>query len=268
LYERVNETEIRALRDAYDAALRVDETPLPDGVTLERDGPLNRVSGYSFGGIVIYRDLGGVEGTELDALIARQVAFFRARGEAFEWKTHAHDAPPDLPERLRAAGLEPEDTETIEIAPVAAVAGETVLPAGVELVEVRDRASLDRIAQMEAEIWGDSRGWLADDLEAELAVAPDTLRIFAVEAAGETISAGWVRFPPGTPFATLWGGGTQPAWRGKGIYRALVAHRARLAAERGARYLEVDASHDSRPILERLGFVAVTTSTPYTWQPS
>ena len=46
-----------------------------------------------------------------------------------------------------------------------------------------------------------------------------------------------------------------------------LAHRARLAAERGCRYLEVDASDDSRPILERLGFVAVTTTTPYVWSP-
>jgi hypothetical protein len=31
------------------------------------------------------------------------------------------------------------------------------------------------------------------------------------------------------------------------------------------RYLYVDASPDSRPILERLGFVVVTTTTPYVW---
>jgi hypothetical protein len=29
----------------------------------------------------------------------------------------------------------------------------------------------------------------------------------------------------------------------------------------------VDASDDSRPILERLGFVAVTTTTPCVWSP-
>jgi hypothetical protein len=52
------------------------------------------------------------------------------------------------------------------------------------------------------------------------------------------------------------------------IYKATVAYRANLAAERGFRYLEVDASDDSRPILERLGFVPVTTTTPYVWRPS
>jgi hypothetical protein len=36
---------------------------------------------------------------------------------------------------------------------------------------------------------------------------------------------------------------------------------------RGVRYLEVDASDDSAPILRRLGFRAVTTTTPYVWMP-
>lgn len=73
---------------------------------------------------------------------------------------------------------------------------------------------------------------------------------------------------PGSGFAGLWGGGTVPAWRGKGIYRALVAHRARSAAEGGYRYLQVDASDQSRPILQRLGFLALSTTTPYEYRPS
>jgi GNAT superfamily N-acetyltransferase len=71
----------------------------------------------------------------------------------------------------------------------------------------------------------------------------------------------------GTAFATLWGGSTLPAWRGRGIYRALVSHRARLADARGFSLLQVDASDDSRPILERLGLEAITTTTPYVYTP-
>ena len=67
----------------------------------------------------------------------------------------------------------------------------------------------------------------------------------------------------GTEFASLWGGGTVPAWRGRGVFRALVAHRAALAAARGCRYLQVDASDDSRPILQRLGFVQLAVTTPF-----
>ena len=73
---------------------------------------------------------------------------------------------------------------------------------------------------------------------------------------------------PGTPFATLWGGSTLPPWRRHGIYKGLVVHRARLAAQRGYTYLQVDATDHSRPILEGMGFVPVTTTTPYIFRPA
>jgi GNAT superfamily N-acetyltransferase len=65
----------------------------------------------------------------------------------------------------------------------------------------------------------------------------------------------------------LWGGSTLPQWRGRGVDRALVAVRAALATTRGVPYLHVDASDDSRPVLERLGDTAVTTTTAYVWTP-
>jgi GNAT superfamily N-acetyltransferase len=86
-----------------------------------------------------------------------------------------------------------------------------------------------------------------------------------VAVAGETpIAAGRVEFHPGGEFAGLWGGGTLPAWRGRGVFRSLVAHRAALASARGFRYLRVDASPESRPILQWLGFVELATTTPFT----
>jgi GNAT superfamily N-acetyltransferase len=94
------------------------------------------------------------------------------------------------------------------------------------------------------------------------------MRVYVAEADGQQVSAAWIRFVPGTDFAGLWGGATLKEYRGRGIYKALVAVRAADAIERGYTYLQVDASDDSRPILERLGFVAVTSTTPYIWRPS
>lgn len=260
--------DVAALLDAYDAQLRAHVSPrLPKGVLVERDGPLVRYAGYGERGFVGYRDLAGLEGRELDELIARQVRTFRDRGEPFEWKLHAHDQPPDLAKRLRAAGFVPEDEETVVIAPVAAVALEPSVPEGVRLREVDERADLDRIVQMQEAIWNDDSSSLADSLERDLAADRDGLTIVVAESGDLVVCAGWVRFPEGTEFATLWGGGTLPGWRGRGIYRAVVAYRAKLAEERGLRYLQVDASDNSRPILERLGFVAVTTTTPFIWSP-
>lgn len=258
------------LLGAYDAQVR-DRVPdpLPQGVTVERDGPVVRFLGLTGGGFVVYRDLGGLEGADLDELIARQVEVFAARGERFEWKLHGHDRPEDLPQRLLAAGFVPEETETIVIVPVAEIAGEVRLPEGVSLREVTSRADLLRIAALEQAVWGESdqEDWLVNMLESERAVDPDALAIVVAEAGSTVVCAAWIRFEGDTDFATLWGGATLPEWRRRGIYRATVTCRATLAAERGFRYLETDASDDSRPILERLGFTAVTTTTPYVWSP-
>jgi GNAT superfamily N-acetyltransferase len=256
---------------AYDAQLRVHVSDrLPQGVTVERDGPLVRFLGLANRGFVLYRDLGGLEGAALDELIASQVQAFAKRGERFEWKLHGHDQPTDLPQRLRAAGFVPEDTETVVIAPASDIAGEAPLPEGVSLREVTSRADFERIAALEEAVWGheDQRSWLVEMLESERAVDPEALTVVVAEAGMTVVCAAWIRFEGETEFATLWGGATLPDWRRRGIYRALVAYRASLAVSRGFRYLETDASADSRPILERLGFTAVTTTTPYVWSPA
>lgn len=115
---RVPDPDDAELLARYDAQLRAQlPDRLPEGVHVERDGPLLRFIGSGHGGFVGYRDLGGLDGTQLDELIARQVRVFADRGEAFEWKLHGHDRPADLAERLVAMGFVPEDMETVVIAP-------------------------------------------------------------------------------------------------------------------------------------------------------
>jgi GNAT superfamily N-acetyltransferase len=264
----VTELDIAALRAAYDSQLRAYDPELP-GVPVEHDGPLKRVHGPG-GGYLVYQELGGLDGPELDALIARQRDLFRDRGERVEWKLHGHDRPADLADRLAAHGFVPEPRETVVIGPVAPLAAALpVVPPGVRLRDVTERADFDRVARMETAVWEEDRGWLADLLEREITAHPTGLAVTVAEdvETNEVVSAGWVRFVPGTAFATLWGGSTLPAYRRRGLYRALVAHRARLAQANGYTLLQVDASDDSRPILERLGFVAVTTTTPYVYHP-
>jgi GNAT superfamily N-acetyltransferase len=89
---------------------------------------------------------------------------------------------------------------------------------------------------------------------------------WVAEAEARVVSAGRLNRVEGTEFAGLWGGATRPEWRGKGIYRALTSARARHALGEGVRYIQSDCSAMSRPILERSGLVAVTTTTPYVWK--
>ena len=71
-------------------------------------------------------------------------------------------------------------------------------------------------------------------------------------------AAAWIRYYPDSRFAELYGGATLPAHRGKGLYKALVQARAKEARERGIRFLVVDTSPMSGPILQRHGFVFLT----------
>jgi GNAT superfamily N-acetyltransferase len=256
-----------AVLAAYDE-LRVSLPAVPAHVRAERDGPLVRTMGWPRGGMVEYRSTPGLEGDALDELIARQVGIFAERGERFEWKTHAHDRPADLPDRLRAAGFVADESETVLAAVASAMAVAPALPPGVALREATEVADFERIADLEARVWGDpdTRG-LAEMLAERRAFDPRSIAVYVAEADGELVCAAWVRFRGDAAFATLNGAATVPEWRGRGVYRALLAQRAGLAAERGCRYLQVDASEDSRPILERLGFVALTTTTPFNWTP-
>jgi len=109
---------------------------------------------------------------------------------------------------------------------------------------------------------GDDSGF-GRRLLARLGDNPPTVAAVVAVAGDAPICAGRVEFHQGTEFASLWGGATLPAWRGRGVYRSLVAHRAARAAALGFRYLQVDASAESRPILQRLGFVELATTTPF-----
>jgi GNAT superfamily N-acetyltransferase len=253
---------------AYDSQLRrwIPPVALP-GHTYDVIGPLLRVTGGHQGFIDSVQNL-GMTGAELDALIAEQRDYFAARGESVEWKTRGNDEPTDLPVRLAAAGFVAEERETVVIGEVALVSDAPALPDGVSIREVTERRDLERIAAMESSVWAQNWSWLADDLEGRVRSAPDEIVILAAEADGHVVSAAWLVLKPGRDFAGLWGGSTLEAWRGRGIYRALVARRAAIAAEHGVKYLQVDASDASRPILLGLGFVAITTTTPYVWSPA
>jgi GNAT superfamily N-acetyltransferase len=247
---------------AYDEHLRGTGVPA-HGTRVERDGPLLRVVGEPRGFITGPRDL---TGHDVDALIAAQTAFFGARGEPVEWKTRGHDLPADLPARLEAAGFVPDPTETVVIGRIADLPTDPSAPDGVAIRRVGAEA-IPAIVALESQVWGHDYGFIGDHLSGILAASPDRVAIFTAEAAGQVVAAAWLALREDGVFASLWGGSTLKQWRGRGIYRALVAVRARLAAEHGYQYLQVDASDDSRPILERLGFTAVTTTTPYIWTP-
>ncbi|WP_330177244.1 GNAT family N-acetyltransferase [Streptomyces sp. NBC_01498] len=202
-----------------------------------------------------------------DAAIAGQIRHFASLGLEFEWKLYSYDGPADLAGRLLAAGFTPEPPETLMIAETAGLPGHVPLPDGVRLVAVTDAAGVELMAEVHERAFGEDRAHTRERLLGQLAAAPGSVAAVVALAGDTPVSAARMELPPGTDFAGLWGGGTVPGWRGRGLYRALVAFRTRLAAERGYRYLQVDASRESRPILRRLGFAELATTTPYVRAP-
>jgi GNAT superfamily N-acetyltransferase len=206
--------------------------------------------------------------TDADGVIAAQVAYFRARGEKFEWKLYDYDRPADLAQRLLAAGFAAEGEESVMVADASAVAAPVALPPGVRLLSVTSQDGVGLLIDVHERVFGTDHSQLRRSLLAQLRNSPEITAMVVAMAGDEPVCSARIEFVPGTDFATLWGGGTLPGWRGQGIYRSLVAYRAQLAASRGYRYLQVDASPDSQPILARLGFTALAHTTPYVWSPS
>lgn len=260
--------ERRELLAAFDAQMRVSGSMRPtEGAQEEMDGPVYRRWDWGPRGFVIGGDLAPLDARQLDALIRRQIDFFAERSVPFEWKTFSHDQTAGLTQQLLGHGFVPEEQESLVIGRVAQIDREFSPPPGVTIHQVHTRAHAERMAELLTIVDGEDRTFRGELLYREQRANPDHVVLLVAEAEGKVVAIARLNLEPKTQFASLWTGSTLPEWRRKGIYRSLVAYRARLAAQRGYRYLQVDASENSRPILERLGFLKVSTTTPYIWTP-
>jgi ribosomal protein S18 acetylase RimI-like enzyme len=258
-----------AVLQAFNTQVRQSTRPDGTGAIFEQDGAVVRrvaargQDGANGSGVF----WSGLDPGTAEAVIAAQVAFFGSLGERFEWKLYSYDQPADLAERLLAAGFVPEDAEALMVAEVSQVPHVAELPAGVHLEQVTDADGIGRLIEVHERVFGKDEPGLRASLLAQLRTAPQITGMVLAMAGDEAVCAARIEFVHGSDFAGLWGGGTLPQWRGRGIYRALVGYRAALAAERGYRYLQVDASPESRPILERIGFCCLAMTTPYIRSP-
>jgi GNAT superfamily N-acetyltransferase len=247
--------EILALFDDQ-ARARITAEP---GIAVERSAATVRVSGLW--DCVVYSQL--TEATA-DAAIALEKTRALPPGGKLEWKLYGHDRPIDLAERLRRAGFQPEDRETLVALDLAAELNGTPPPDGVEIRRVTGPAGLADVVEVGLRAFGQDYSSMNEEFLARS--EHGTVVFYVAYDAGEPVCAARLEMPRSGEFAGLFGGGTVPEHRGRGIYRALVDVRARDARERGYRYLTVDAADTSQPILVRLGFVPLTTVTAWTWR--
>ena len=252
---------------AYDEQLRTD-AETPSAIQVTRHGPLRLVTFAGGRGFVTYRDLGGADADTIRRLVPEALAHYQANPEIsrVEWKTRGHDHAPGLHEALLENGFTAGEPESIMIGEARLLTVDVPLPEGVTLRRVTEEADVRAMSGMQDEAFGDAVSEdMADAILRRLA-RDDGMELWVAEADGRIVSAGRLEPVHGTNFAGIWGGATRVEWRGRGIYRALTAARARSALDMGKTLINSDSTEYSRPILERSGLVKVSTTTPYNWR--
>jgi len=233
----------------YDWEMRQDPFVAP-GVQVERVGGLVRLRGsYN---CILYSRLG--EG-EAPGVVREQAEFFRRAHTSVEWKVFGHDGPAQLETLLSEQGFRPGPPETLVAFDLTRDSLPPATVPGVEIRRVTGEAGVQDSLEANVGAFGEEARRSSAEY-AGILRAPDQA-LYVAYAQDRPVASARVELPPHRSFAGLYGGGTIPAFRHRGIYRAMVGARGALAKGLGYRYLTVDAQESSRPILEQLGFFAL-----------
>lgn len=209
---------------------------------------------------VIYAKLSA---NNADRIIAEQKNHYRQRRLGFEWKVYGHDKPHDLLQRLERHGFSVGDLEAVMVYDLTGGAGWLSDDSETDSVVRVDRVDLILDFRRVAEaVFQKNYEYTSNQLAAGIATGSKQHCGYVAYSGLEPVSIGRLYTHPRSQFGGLFGGGTLPAYRGSGFYRAVVAARGRDAIAMGAHYLIVDALPTSRPILERLGFQRITDTWP------
>jgi len=222
-------------------------------------------------GLITYAPLSAA-GDELEGLVASALAHYAAdpRVDEVEWKSRGHDHLPGLHEQLEYRGFHAGETETVMAGPVeAAIRIGTDMPDSYRVERADTETAVREAETLAGRVFGTSperSRRKAEELVARFRRSPASFETWVVrDPSGQVVCSGRADFIDATSFVTLWGGACDEEHRGRGLYRAITTARAQSAASRGKKYLQVDCTRYSRPILERAGLTALTTTTPYIW---
>lgn len=205
-----------------------------------------------------------IDTADLPATVEEEKAWASSHGRALVWKLYSHDGPSGLPAALAAAGFLPKPHETLMVLDLG-----TELPVGPAAPGLRVESVVDDVRFREY-VAIDRGAFGAPPAPSGTPVprrpVDPRVGLFLAYVDGTPAAIGRVEFEPGQTLAGLFGGGTSPSFRGRGIYRELLRTRVEWARARGARAMFTEAvDTTSRPILERLGFVGVAGIESWAW---
>ena len=250
--------EIRALyeqeqrKEVHYHGMRTEQTPDVVRVVALEEG----------NGSVIYSHL---DASNVDRVIAEQIAYFEGIGQDFEWKVFDYDTPPNLRERLTAAGFECGEPESIMVLDLDTAPASLFASVTADIRRITNPAQLDQVVQVLNQVWDEDQTWLGNYLAGEMTHAGENVSIYLASVDGVPASTAWIRFHEGSHFAGLWGGSSLAAYRQRGLYTSLLSVRAQEARQRGIRYLTIDASPMSEPIVTKYGFQRLAIAHECNW---
>lgn len=214
-------------------------------------------------GFITYSQLNEANAQET---IREQVSYFEGLGQSFEWKLYDYDQPPDLKERLESYGFGVEEAEAIMVLDLAEAPELFWQPVRQEVRRITEMEKLSDVVTVQQQVWEEDFSALGEYLGVMLSKHPEQMSVYVAYVNEQPASAAWTYFSKHSQFASLWGGSTVSSFRQQGLYTALLAVRAQEAKARQVKYLTVDASPMSRPILEKFGFEIIAYSHPCKWK--
>lgn len=251
----MTEAERARLRALYLAEMRRDAW-VP-GMRCERLADVSRYYDRAQREVLImWHDFAGADAA---AVVRRELAHFRDAG-SFTWKVYDGDLPENFRQVLLDAGLhdEREVEDVLMVAGADAMAVPPQLPPGTQIRRLETSAEIYLLAEVWEAVWPKQNGGWVEVLGEALDTEPDRLAILIAMQAGRPVASGYLVLDPRGNFGYLGGGAVTHDQRGQGLYRAIIHARAAVAVAANIRTLAVEASPASRPILERLGFTALS----------
>ena len=215
------------------------------------------------GGFISYSQLNEANA---DDMIREQINYFDSIGQDFEWKLYDYDQPFDLKERLESHGFHIEEPEAIMVLDLEDAPENLWQPILHNVQQIIDPKKLADVQSVEQQVWDEDYSFVLNFLGYALRNYPEQMSVYVAYINEQPVSAAWIYFPKHSQFASLWGGSTVSGFRKQGLYTALLAVRAQEAKSRQVKFLTVDASPMSRPILEKIGFEMIAYSYPCKWK--
>jgi GNAT superfamily N-acetyltransferase len=197
---------------------------------------------------------------EADTVIAEVRELVGRRKLPLMWVLDPETEPVNFHERLAARGIQPEP-HSPEVAVLVLAADARIDGVEVEGLELRDALadaqSFRHADAVNAGAFGDKpRQPAAQERRRRNQLEAGNRRLLLAMVDGEPAgSAGLTLYPPAG--AIINGGAVLEKFRGRGVYRAMVAARLEMARQAGVPGVSVWGGPMSRPILTRLGFEQV-----------